>query len=171
MAEPDEVRKAMAVALACYPHVALSEQTVEIWCRLFAEIPAKALEAAVLDYISRAHEFFPAPGVIREKALEFLEPWGELTAPEAWAEVRRKMSSVGAYGEPDFTTPVIEQAVEAVGGWRYLCMSEDIVPDRARFLQAFETIQKRQRDDKWMLPEVKELVELAAGEKAKELHE
>ena len=167
MATTDEIRRALAVAGAAYPATKILKQTVEIWCRLLGDLPDGSVEAAVLDYLGQANPFFPAPGVIRQKAIALTCPSAALSAPEAWSEVRQAMRQIGSYGTPEFSTTAVEKAVAAVGGWRYLCLSEEMVADRARFLQAFEIIQKREMDDAWMMPEVKQL--LSGEPKPKEL--
>lgn len=165
MATKAEIRRVLVTVAAAYPRSALTKATIEVWCRILADLPVRAVEAAALLYLGQAHEFFPFPGQIRQTAFDLLELGQELTAPEAWAEVRAEISRVGCYDAPRFSSPVVGKAVESVGGWKYLCLSEEPVPDRARFYQAFETLSRRARDERRMLPEVRELAKLAAPQR------
>ena len=68
--------------------------------------------------------------------------------------------------EPHFDDSRITRAVEAIGGWRFVCTSpeEMQVSNRARFIAAYETIEKRDRDEIRLLPQVREIVTtLSAG--------
>jgi hypothetical protein len=67
-------------------------------------------------------------------------------AGEAWGEVLRKIQTVGSYGAPQFSSQVIQKAVDCIG-WKTLCMSENIAIERAHFLKIYETFEKRQRID------------------------
>lgn len=164
MATTNEIRKALALAAAAYPNTKYPKQTVELWCRLLVDLPDGSVEAAVLDYLAASHQFFPAPGVIRQRAIS-LSNREELTPPEAWGEVRQAMSRVGFYGDPEFSGPAVERAVASVGGWKHLCSSENLVADRARFLEAYEAFARREREDRWRLESVKKL----SGEARKKL--
>lgn len=66
------------------------------------------------------------------------------TAGQAWGEVLQKISSVGSWGKPEFSSPLIKQAVEGVG-WKDMCMSENISMERAHFLKIYEALLKRKR--------------------------
>lgn len=152
------------MAAAGFPSNKVTAATVEVWCRVLADIPKALVEAAVLDYISGPNEFFPSPGQVRQRAIELGMPQNQLSPPEAWGEILMLMRKTGFYGEPLYSCPAVEKAVECVGGWKYLCSSENMVADRARFLQAYETMQKRQADEQTMLPEVRELARLGVGQ-------
>jgi hypothetical protein len=92
-----------------------------------------------------------------------LEAGGQLTAPEAWGVVMREVRRVGHWGVPDLA-PIVLQAVQAVGGWRQICFSENIAADRARFLEAYNLLQKRAAEEIQQMPAVTEAqADLAAG--------
>ena len=62
---------------------------------------------------------------------------------EAWAEVLGAIRSVGSYGSPEFSDPLIQKAVNCIG-WRHLCLSENIEIQRAHFLKIYENLSKRE---------------------------
>ena len=44
----------------------------------------------------------------------------------------------------NFDNPITTQVVEQLG-WRYLCLSENPVADRAHFVQAYQALAERER--------------------------
>lgn len=57
------------------------------------------------------------------------------------------------------------RCVEALGGYDYLCRSEEPMADRAHFIRIYDQIVERERQTARMLPEVRELrARLAAGQ-------
>ena len=105
---------------------------------------------AVSEIISTQKEIYPGThvvGLIREKA------WVDknITAGEAWAEVRGLIGKVGSYGYPKFSSRAIDKAVSAVG-WRDMCLSENIMIERAHFLKIYDSIVKREEESQMMLP-------------------
>jgi hypothetical protein len=58
--------------------------------------------------------------------------------------------------------PIIQRAVDGIGGVDMLSMSENETADRARFVDAYNNLMGRMRHQATMLPEVRELVRAAA---------
>ena len=50
----------------------------------------------------------------------------------------------GTAASRKFENPLAEQVVQQLG-WRYLCLSENPVADRAHFVQAYQAMAERQR--------------------------
>jgi hypothetical protein len=92
-----------------------------------------------------------------------------MTAHEAWGEVTRKIGSVGYMREPEFEDPLTYRAVEAIGGWRRLCHSQEsmMASNRARFIEAFEKLRAQEREDARMLPQVREVAGKLSYERPK----
>ena len=157
MADKKEIGKVLAVLAAAFPNFTLTEERIRLFELTLADIPFEVLEAGALRYITDSR-FPPTIAEIREASFELLG--GErhrLSGEEAWGEVKRAMSSVGFYRTPEFSEPAIESAVAAVGGWKNLCLSEQAVADRARFIAAYGTISKRERGNARMLPAISQL--------------
>ena len=59
---------------------------------------------------------------------------------EAWQEVLGKVSSVGRYRLPTFSSPAIADAVFNIGGWASICESQrTALPTlRAKFFDVFK---------------------------------
>lgn len=147
-----------------YPRSEISVNTVDIYVQLLSDIDPELLKMATLDYVSK-NKWFPsvaelreAVGTLQEKSAGVPSSW------DAWAEVNQMMRSYGYMRRSDFefSSPLIDKAVDAVGGWRVLCHSENSVADRARFVEAYETYLKRQRDEVQTLPQVSRMIESLA---------
>ncbi len=114
----------------------ITAETAEIWSKRLAEIPAEGLAGAALVLYERC-KFFPSLAEILEVCREVM---GENDVPnmgDAYAEVREAFRDVGFYGDPGWSHIAIKKAVHAVGGWKYLCSSENQVADRARFYEVY----------------------------------
>jgi hypothetical protein len=107
-----------------------STTALKLYARLLADIDPELLKAATLHHIATS-KWFPKVSELREAALG-LVTHDELSAEEAWGEVKQAMHRYGYYRLPEFTQPLIEQAIKIIG-WRNLCASENEVADRAHF--------------------------------------
>jgi hypothetical protein len=59
---------------------------------------------------------------------------------------------------------MILRAVEAIGGWHTLCSSENGIADRARFIEAYNLLLKKETEKMQQMPAVsKAQEELAQG--------
>jgi hypothetical protein len=111
--------------------------TLEIWAQRIIEIQADVLAAAALVFKDRL-VFFPSLAEILEVCREISGEGKIPTAGEAYEEVTTAMRRVGYYQPcPEFSHPAVGQALRAVGGWKYLCSSENSVSDRARFFEVY----------------------------------
>lgn len=166
----------------------LAEQG-ELWTVILAEIPISDLGLAAHAHIAGSR-FFPALSEIRRAALEMHIPqresaivaWGDVMAARDWAwpgryreltytvkdepglppmpELRIKEDLMG---EPPFKNPLTAQACRILGGWRAIMASECPAAERARFVEAYEALVARERDEALMLPEVRERQQIGSG--------
>ena len=133
----------------------------------------------VVQHIISTATFFPSAGEIRRAAFRLAEiGLGIPTAQDAWAEVsamiRKGFWDTGngwyearAPRTEDWSHPLVQKAVDAVGGWLALRTSENVVADRARFLEAYGVYVSRYREQEQMLPGVRQAVaQLGQGERA-----
>jgi hypothetical protein len=167
----EQFAKGMAWLAGVFPNSAPQPAGIEAYYAVLQDLDPEVLHAACLKYTSEPHEFFPKPGQLRQEVADMValadavpDPW------TAWEEVNQQMRAIGSYGEPDFSHRIIRKAVDAVGGWNYLCLSENIVADRARFIEAFSSMHARANDEVRMLPQLKEMAQrLALPGRRKEL--
>ena len=161
-----EFGKALAVLEDAYPRYTLEPRVVRTWYAILGDLDPNLLKAAVLQVASENRPFLPAPGEVRQCAFDLLDRQSDVpTAWDAWAEVTKRFGTHGHARLPEFSHPLIKRTVDGVGGWRELCMSTNAVADRARFVQAYETLAKRERAQSRMLPQVREVLELVGGKR------
>lgn len=159
-----EFGKALAVLEDAYPRYTLEPRVIRTWYAILGDLEPDLLKAAVLQIASENRPFLPAPGEVRQCAFDLVERHSNFpTAWDAWAEVTKRFGTHGHASLPEFSHPLIKRTVDGVGGWRELCMSTNAIADRARFVQAYETLAKRERAQVRMLPEVRTIVEIVSG--------
>ncbi len=148
---------------AFYPNFQLKEETLIAYRSVLDDLPSEILRAAALQ-IGATSKWFPAASELRATAWELIErEHGVPSAPDAWAEVTDAMWRIGIYHQPKFSHDLVQRAVDAIGGWTNLCMSEQATADRARFFESYSILLDRARTDARMLPAVRKVMsELAA---------
>ena len=164
MIDPAEFRKLMQFLNNTYPRFTLEPETIEVYYQILGDLSLDLVKAAILQLITEDSPWCPSVGQIRSRAFDLLDrESGVPSAWDAWAEVCRRFGTHGHSRLPEFSHPLIKRTVDGVGGWRELCMSTNAVADRARFVQAYEVMAKRERAQVRMLPQVREMLELASG--------
>ena len=162
MATEIEILRVLKILGDVYPSYRLGSSAIEVFVRLLADIPGSVLEQAVLDHISRS-TFFPSIAELRSATFNIIEASDPIpTEYEAWSEVQAEIHRVGHCNLPQFDNPITTQVVEQLG-WRYLCLSENPVADRAHFVQAYQALAERERISAHRLQIVSEFI---AGLKA-----
>jgi len=157
----------LGVLAAAYPNFDLKVQTIKIYCEMLDDLDPELLEQAAKAHMV-TNKYFPSVAEIRENVGKLIERATNTPSPtEAWGEVVEKIRIFGHtfYGGkvPDFSSPIITKVVSYFG-WNDLCLSENPIADRARFLQAYEVELDRAREDIRFLPETHNVVEkLKAG--------
>lgn len=133
--------------------------TLDIYAEDLEDLPVDQVVQAIRE-CRRTGTFFPSIGEIRNRVIAIVGG-AMLVDPEAaWGEVRREARRVGfnrppvfANGElqpapgPQFSSPMIARAVEAIG-WRDICLTDDddVATLRAQFRDALRAIQRREVD-------------------------
>ena len=168
MATEGEILAVLSLLSAAYPAFDMTEETVAVYVMTLADLDAEILKASALQHIAESR-FFPSVAEIRERALFLAETNNLPSAFEAWGQVVRLVRRYGFYQLTDPEKqkeieqeihPVVLRTVEAVGGWRALClMPEDqVMAMRAHFSRAFDAFAKRLREEKNLLPEVRQVL-------------
>ena len=164
MANKAEIAKIYKYISTAYPNHLLPK--VEIYVEILSDIPGEQVEAAAREFVRKGKEFPPNPGQLAQLAFDLQDVAdGRLSAPEAWEMTIREIRNIGYVGRPNLPELVMK-AIRSVGGWMYLCHSEHLVSDRARFIEAYEIYDKRDRDSLRMLPGVKEFINTLASSKS-----
>ena len=161
-----EVGRALAFLSTVHPEREVTKDTMKAYHAVLCDIEAELLMAAAL-HLASVSKWLPKPAELRTAAIELAaRSRGEEvpTAEQAWLEVMAAMRSHGHVRQPDWSHELVGLAVEAVGGWRTLCLSTNTVADRAHFTKAYTGLYARGRERAIEHPAITAAVEsLAAG--------
>ena len=145
----------IGVLTAAYPRTDIQEETVEIFSRFLLDLPYEVGQMAALKLIGES-KWFPSVAELRQGAIEVASTNQLPSAAEAWGEVKNQMRFTGYYGTPSFSHSLITKTVEAFG-WQGLCVSENIIADRAHFLKIYESYRTRELREAVEIPEIRAL--------------
>ena len=156
----------LALLKAVWTNHPVTDETVTAYAAALEDIPPEEGRWAALRWV-RTAKFFPTPAELRaliaERALA-LPP-----AEEAWLEVKRAVRTVGSYGVPAWSTPVLATAMEALG-YKEFCLSEmaDEPAWRAHFFRLYEGYRDRALQDRrvGVLPAPGDRLRLVGGDEA-----
>lgn len=144
-----ETARILAVISLTHPGRHRPDQTAELvdaWHSLIGDLEYAHVNAA-LRALLQTSSWAPTPADVRRAALEIARGPGK-TGAEAWGWVLRAVSRWGAYRSPgvdfDVPDPVTARVVAALG-WQSLCLSENAVADRARFIEAYDAMAQQDR--------------------------
>jgi len=156
MATEIEITKLLKVMRAFYAHANFQdwEATRKGYVMMLSDMPIEILDAAVKQCVSTC-EFFPTIAALRRAAAEI--QIGESAYPpaaQAWGEFLYLALHYGHDHKPQINNPLMDKAIDALG-WYELCMSENQVADRARFIEVYNQYLDRERREMVKLPEVK----------------
>jgi hypothetical protein len=167
-------------------------QTLKLYEQMLSDVDGSALVLAAKAHMA-ASRFFPTIHDLRQAAIEISLPrrepaivaWGDVMAAQTWAWPGRYQEVIYSVrdtaglppmpemivrqdlgGEPPFRNPLTAQACRILGGWRAIMASECPAAERARFVEAYEALVARERDEALMLPEVRERQQIGAGAEA-----
>lgn len=136
--------------------------TLDIYREALADIDYDVLKAAAKKCLADCR-FFPTIAELRQAAAALTTP-PSTSGVEAWglvmSEVRRGVGyPLQVPVECGITDPLILRSVESVGGWKLLQRStnQEDIAHRARFVEVYETLLARQRDDARQMPEVRQM--------------
>jgi hypothetical protein len=162
------------------------ERMCGVYFDVLHDIPIELLQTAARQCLATL-KWFPKPAEIREQALQLvMVSLGIPNANDAWAEVTRRMHNTfrvrqvgdlvqvaitGMYDEApggylthrqptaeDWSTPLIQKAIDGIGGWRALRASDNPIADRSQFISAYERYSTRQMQAARMLPETRKAI-------------
>ena len=144
----ERIIDALMVLSGEFPNVTLSEANYKAYLLVLKDLPVELVELACQQLAGANREFYPPAGVIRQAAFDLEEVADETpSALEAWGQV--KGSIPGCH-------ELTDKAMKSLGGWRAWGQSniDDEPSWRARFIQAYEILQKREQEEKRRLPQV-----------------
>lgn len=141
------------------PNFLPDTDSVKIWYQLLKDITYETANAAIQRYIL-TNKFPPTVADIREGAASVMAGEKPLWS-DGWEEVLRAIRKFGYYRETDAMESFTETTREAVKrlGFRNICMSENIMTDRANFRMIFEEIAGREQKEKQMPAKLTQVIE------------
>ena len=129
---------------------------------LLAHFPGEVLAAAAQLHASRS-DFFPKPAQLLRAAIEIMGDRNGVPDPyAAWELLQAEIRRTGYLGTPHFEQPALAEAVKRLG-WRQLCLSDNPISERARFLDCYQRIVEGEVQRALMPPAVQKLMALRAG--------
>lgn len=139
-----EAAELVALVVAQWPQTAVTDKTSMVYEAALLDLDFAVAQVAV-SRLAKTARWLPTVAEIREVAADLVHGPKRL-GTEAWGDVGDEVRRVGAYGLPRFTDPIVAEAVRVIG-WRTICLGDNDVSDRARFIDVYEGLQQRARTD------------------------
>lgn len=141
----------LAMALRTYypkEGILPNKEAMQLWYRELQDIPYQVAEMALRKWVA-TNKWSPSIAELREITAGIVN--GEtLTWGEAWENVLKAVRKHGSYGKREALAsldPLTRRCVENIG-YMDICMSENIMVERAHFQKIFEIYAKRQQMDR-----------------------
>lgn len=130
-----------------------------IWYSLLKDLDYQVAQAAIQKYML-TNKFPPTIADIREYAAS-VKTGEKPIWSDGWEEVLRAIRRYGSYRETEALNSMSEITRTAVQrlGFRNLCMSENIMADRANFRMIFEQLADREQTTQKMPATLTNLIE------------
>jgi hypothetical protein len=141
--EQHEAAQIISLLVASFPDQKWSDDTIAAYEMAVSEHPFEAAQAA-LKRLMATLKFRPSIAELVGMCVD-VQLGTRKTGIEAWEELCTAIRVFGSYRNPKFDDPLVEQAMKMIGGWRYVCLSENEASDRARFADAYDTLVDKQR--------------------------
>lgn len=122
-----------------------TEEAMNVWFTLLHDLDYQILSKALQKYML-TNKFKPTVAELREIYANLICPvvsdWSE-----GWEMVSKAIGQYGMYRTEEAMESFDEVTREAVKrlGFQNICLSENIVADRARFAEIYQAIQQRKR--------------------------
>ena len=133
-----------------------NDKALELWFREISDIPYEVAELALRKWVSN-NQWAPTIADMRRLSREIvfgeIPDWGQ-----AWNIVLMAIRNFGSYRASEAMDTFDEITYEVVKriGFRHLCMSENIVADRAHFMKLYEQLAERKQKEDNMCLELRE---------------
>jgi hypothetical protein len=141
-----EGKQVLAVLFAAYAietrNVSAHEvdAVVSVYRRGLEDLEA-SLVAQAIDLLTKSSERLPTIAKIRATVVE-IQHGRRRPGGDAWGDVVSAMRRHGAGRSPGvdffFADVLVARAVDQLGTWRDLCLSTNVVADRARFIELYD---------------------------------
>lgn len=137
-------------AVYAQPTFIPDQDAFNMWHALIGDLPYEVCNVAIQKYML-TNKFPPTVAEIRELAAEVVN--GEpLTWGESWERALNAVRKYGSYNKGaamESLDPLTRKCVDSIG-YMQLCMSENIMVERAHYQKVFEVYAKREQTEKQM---------------------
>lgn len=127
----------------------ISKELKRMYFDALKDLPIQVIEAALNAHVNDpdAGQFFPKPADLRRHLLGTAKQQAEAVedrAAVAWAAILGQIQRTGAHGNLVLEDKQALATVQAMGGWRNLCMTltEDLTWRRKDFIGLYETFER-----------------------------
>jgi hypothetical protein len=146
----DEFKILVKGMKAVYPQPTFipDQDAFNMWYGLMGDLSYDVCGIAIKKYML-TNKFPPTVAEIRELASGIVNG-DPLTWGESWERALNAVRRFGSYGQSealDSLDPLTRKCVESIG-YMQLCMSENIMVERAHFQKIFDVFAKREQTDK-----------------------
>lgn len=135
-------------AVYAQPTFIPDQDAFNIWFSLMGDLPYEVCSVAAQKYML-TNKFPPTVAELREMAANAVNG-DPLTWGESWERALNSVRKYGSYNKQaalDSLDPLTRKCVESIG-YMQLCMSENIMVERAHFQKIFEVFAKREQTEK-----------------------
>lgn len=138
---------------ATFDRYAWDERALAGYLLALSDLDIDLLRSAASTVLRTHTGKMPTPVELRRAALrQDTDAVDPPAVDEAWSEVLASIGHYGRYVAPDWTHPLIGQAVEYCGGWGRLCNSTDQTGDRIAFTRTYRTCVERAEREALLAP-------------------
>lgn len=157
----EEFGKVAAILKAAYEKDKFLSQreTMEVWYMLLKDMPYEVAKESAVRHM-RTCKFPPTPAEIIGQAVDAIMPEQENWSCE-WENVQKLISKYGIWDEQAALAemkPMTQIVVKRLG-FKSLCLSENVMADRANFRTIYEQEQNRMRNKSISSAGFKELMD------------
>lgn len=135
-------------AIYSQPTFIPDQDAFNMWFALVGDLPYEVCSVAIKKYML-TNKFPPTVAEIRELASGVVNG-DPLTWGESWERALNAVRRFGSYNKGaalDSLDPLTRKCVDSIG-YMQLCMSENIMVERAHFQKVFEVFAKREQNEK-----------------------
>ena len=137
-------------AVYAQPTFIPDQDAFNMWYALIGDLPYEVCSISIKKYML-TNKFPPTVAEIREMAANVVNG-DPLTWGESWERALNSVRKYGSYNKQaalDSLDPITRKCVESIG-YMQLCMSENIMVERAHYQKIFEVFAKREQTEKQM---------------------
>jgi hypothetical protein len=137
-------------AVYAQPTFIPDQDAFNMWFSLMGDLPYEVCSVAIQKYML-TNKFPPTVAEIREMAAGIVNG-DPLTWGESWERALNAVRKFGSYNKGaalESLDPLTRKCVDSIG-YMTLCMSENIMVERAHFQKIFEVYAKREQTEKQM---------------------